>query len=379
MKINLKGSSDETTKVKSEKTKKSSKLGKKGKIQTDVVTNLDDLLISDDQEEVKVKKKKVKLKDSLGKLIKKPELSDPLLAQDIDYEEQLVFKTAEEQEAEVHMYFDAGMSLNEIEAAEYKKAKKELLIAEAKKIEQDRQDFIDSFRKPNTIFGFLGYTAGICAYLYYISNQVVFSLLIAIVLGVMLTYWMVYKENQLSLYQHDLHELQNVASDIEFESQTGKNALQILDKIRKKYKGRVGADLDYTYTKLLSETVLDTTNFYDYDFKAFNLFLRNFNIWYKEGGNTKALFTKAIDNISFELVQRDRLFKMNKGKRTSEMMVVMIALITPVLIKIFGGESYYQFLGLPMSVAILNIIFIFMVINTVTTIQKRVLDLKIRG
>lgn len=28
-----------------------------------------------------------------------------------------------------------------------------------------------------------------------------------------------------------------------------------------------------------------------------------------------------------------------------------------VLIKIFGGESYYQFLGKPIAVAILNIIF----------------------
>lgn len=55
-------------------------------------------------------------------------------------------------------------------------------------------------------------------------------------------------------------------------------------RFAKSIKGRVGADLDYTYTKLLSDTILDRTNFYDYDFKAFNLFLRNFNIWYKEKG-----------------------------------------------------------------------------------------------
>ena len=374
MKINLK------EKDKSEKGKglalNKKKLGKtltKAK-EEDVINNLDALLAEVPEEEVVVTKKKKSLN-----LFKKPKIKDPLVAADVDYTEELVVLTAEEKEAEIHSYFDSGLSLDAIEEAEYKKAKKELRLAEARKQAQDRQDFIDSFRKPNTIFGFLGITLGAFTYLYFCAGQLIFSFLVAAYIGVQMTYWFIYKENQLKIYQHDLHELQGVASDIEFEAQTGKNALQILDKIRPKYKGRVGADLDYTYTKLLSETILDTTYFYDYDFKAFDLFMRNFNIWYKEGGNTRALFTKSIDNISFELIQRDKLFKMNKGKRSTEMLVVMISLMTPIMIKLFGGDSYNQFMGYPLAVAVINVLFMLMVVKTVVGIQKKVLDIKIRG
>ena len=69
-----------------------------------------------------------------------------------------------EEEREIQEYFKQGLTLEEIGTIEYRKAKRQLIKAEAEKKEQDRIDFFESFTQPKTIFGFFGFYLANFAY-----------------------------------------------------------------------------------------------------------------------------------------------------------------------------------------------------------------------
>lgn len=285
-----------------------------------------------------------------------------------------------EEEREIQEYFKQGLTLDEIETIEYRKAKRQLIKAEAEKKEQDRIDFFESFTQPKTILGFFGFYLANFGYLFYLSNQFAFSLLIGAIGAWYLTKWFIYKEFQMDIRERELHDLEAVATEISFESQAGKNVYMTLETIlaKEKYRGRVKADLDYTFNTLVTETVLDVTNFETYEFTPFNLFLRNVSIWYTEGVPVKHLFEKAINNINFELVNRD-LLRNNLAKQLkTELVSVGIALAMPAAIRMAAPAQFAIAVGKPIPWVILITIFYAGQIATVVSLKKKALNVTIR-
>ena len=285
-----------------------------------------------------------------------------------------------EEEREIQEYFKQGLTLDEIETIEYRKAKRQLIKAEAEKKEQDRIDFFESFTQPKTIFGFFGFYLANFGYLFFLSNQFAFSLLIGAIGAWFLTKWFIFKEFQMDIRERELHDLEAVATEISFESQAGKNVYMTLESLlaKEKYRGRVKADLDYTFNTLVTETVLDVTNFETYEFTPFNLFLRNVSIWYTEGVPVKHLFEKSINNINFELVNRD-LLRNNLAKQLkTELVSVGIALAMPAAIRMAAPAQFAIAVGKPIPWAILISIFYAGQIATVISLKKKALNVSIR-
>ena len=285
-----------------------------------------------------------------------------------------------EEEREIQEYFKQGLTLDEIETIEYRKAKRQLIKATAEKKEQDRIDFFESFTQPKTIFGFFGFYLANFAYLFFLSNQFAYSLLLGAIGAWYLTKWFIYKEFQTDIRERELHDLEAVATEISFESQAGKNVYMTLETIlsKDKYRGRVKADLDYTFNTLVTATVLDVTNFETYEFTPFNLFLRNVSIWYTEGVPVKHLFEKAINNINFELVNRD-LLRNNLAKQLkTELVSVGIALAMPAAIRFAAPAQFAIAVGKPIPWAILITIFYAGQVATVISLKKKALNVAIR-
>ena len=285
-----------------------------------------------------------------------------------------------EEEREIQEYFKQGLTLEEIETIEYRKAKRQLIKASAEKQEQDRIDFFESFTQPKTIFGFFGFYIVNFGYLYFLSNQLAFSLLVSVIGSWYLTKWFIYKEFQTDIRERELHDLEAVATEISFESQAGKNVYMTLETIlaKEKYRGRVKADLKYTFNTLVTETVLDVTNFETYEFTPFNLFLRNVSIWYTEGVPVKHLFEKAINNINFELVNRD-LLRNNLAKQLrTELVSLGIALAMPAAIRFAAADQFAIAAGKPIPWVILITIFYAGQIATAVSLKKKSLNISIR-
>lgn len=284
------------------------------------------------------------------------------------------------EEDDVRNYFKQGLSLDEIEAIEYRKSKRESLKVQAQKEAQDKIDFLDSFSRPSTVFGFMLFYIVSVAYLNFLTGQMAYSILVSIVGAYLLTKWYLFKEHQIEVKESDLKALEALASDISFEAQSGKNVYNTFRSIIEKdnYDGRVEADIKYTYNILNQETELDLTNFETYNFTPFNLFLRNVSIWYTEGVPVKELFDKSIANINFELVKRDELRTMHKKQLIQELITVAITLIMPAVTRLASPDQYLVAMGKPIALTILISIFYFAQIYIITSIKKKSLDIDIR-
>lgn len=289
-------------------------------------------------------------------------------------------KSKMDEETDVRNYFKQGLSLDEIEAIEYRKSKRESLKVQAQKEAQDKIDFLDSFSRPSTVFGFMLFYIVSVAYLNFLTGQMAYSILVSIVGAYLLTKWYLFKEHQIEVKESDLKALEALASDISFEAQAGKNVYNTFSTIIEKdnYDGRVEADIKYTYNILNQETELDLTNFETYNFTPFNLFLRNVSIWYTEGVPVKELFDKSIANINFELVKRDELRSMHKKQLIQELITVAITLVMPAVTRLASPDQYLVAMGKPVALTILISIFYFAQIYIITSVKKKSLDIDIR-
>lgn len=286
-----------------------------------------------------------------------------------------------EEENEIKQYYEMGLSMEEIERREYLKARKEAMKAEVDKQKQDRADFFESFSQPTTIFGFLGFYAVNVFYLWLLTGQIGFALLIGLLGAYQLTKWFIFKEHQLDIQEGDLKQLEGLANDISFESQAGKNVYRTLQSIQAKegnYFGRVEDDIRYTYKTLERETELDLTNFETYQFTPFNLFLRNVSIWYTEGVPVKQMFDKSIKHISFELVQRNKLRLMLKKGLNQELLASFISLMMPVVLRFAAPAQYRILMAQPLSLTILVFVFYILQLKVISGMKKRSLDITIR-
>ena len=293
-------------------------------------------------------------------------------------EERRVSKLEEEQQ--IQEYFKQGYTLEEIEAIEYRKAKRETVKAQAQKDAQDRIDFLDSFTSPKTIFGFILFYIVNVIYINVISGQIGFSILLGLFGAYILTKWFIFKESQLDQRQKDLEDLESLATDISFEAQSGKNVYTTFQALLDKdeYDGRVEADIKYTFDVLNTETELDVTNFESYNFTPFNLFLRNVGIWYTEGVPVREMFDKTISNINFDLVKRDELRERHKKKLWGELMTTVVSLAMPVVVRFAAPAQYELAMGQPIALALIVGVFYILQVLTISSMKKKSLDIDIR-
>lgn len=274
-------------------------------------------------------------------------------------------------------YADEGISLEELEAEERVRQRKEFAKAKVARKKEERKMFIQSFSSPTTLVAFILFTVVSFGYLTWLNNIPVASAVLAVIGGIWMTYWFVYKQGILDIEQQELQDLSNFASQINFHMQNGKNVADTLEYIKDDYSGRVGADIEFTYSKLMSDGELVTSNFDHYNFTAFNVFARNLQIAYHDGIEPKKLFKFPLNNINFEWVERNKLLLKNMAQKKQEFMGVAIAALIPCSLRLAASQVFTEYLGYPLVAVILSLIVYFGMVKVIVGVQKVALDVSV--
>lgn len=274
-------------------------------------------------------------------------------------------------------YADEGISLEDLEAEERVRQRKEFAKAKVTRKKEERKMFIQSFSSPTTLVAFILFTVVSFGYLTWLNNVPIASAVLAIIGGIWMTYWFVYKQGILDIEQQELQDLSNFASQINFHMQNGKNVADTLEYIKGDYSGRVGADIEFTYSKLMSDGELVTSNFDQYNFTAFNVFARNLQIAYHDGIEPKKLFKFPLNNINFEWVERNKLLLKNMAQKKQEFMSVAIAALIPCSLRIAASQVFTEYLGYPLVAVILSLIVYFGMVKVIVGVQKVAMDVSV--
>lgn len=272
---------------------------------------------------------------------------------------------------------DDSLSIEELEQRERIRQRQELARAEIERKKAERKAFLESFKTVGTLSWFFIYSAVGTFYIWWMTNQIIPAILVSFIGAYLLTFWFYYKQNELIREEREFKELTNIATQINFNMQNGKNVADTLEYIKDDYEGRVGADLNYTYSKLMAEGELVTDNFVKYNFKSFDIFLRNLQIAYHDGVEPKKLFKFPLSNINFEAIERDNLWTKNQASKKQEMMTMAIGIFIPFSLRLFAKEVFMAYLGHPLA-SIIGATLIYLVfVWLATRLQKTALDVAV--
>ncbi len=278
---------------------------------------------------------------------------------------------------DVEEYYDDSLSIEELEQRERIRQRQELAKAEMEKKKADRKAFIESFKTVGTIGWFVFFSILSTGYMWWLCGLLIPSILIGMIGGTRLTYWFYFRNNVLKQEEEEFKSLTNIATQINFNMQNGKNVADTLEFIKDDYDGRIGADLNYTYSKLMVEGELITENFEKYGFTSFDIFLRNLQIAYHDGIDSKQLFKFPLSNINYEAIERDNLARKNRASRKQEMFTMGIAVFIPFSLRLFAKEVFMAYLGYPLPAFILATIVYFAFVFIATHLQKVALDVSV--
>lgn len=278
---------------------------------------------------------------------------------------------------DIDNFEDSSLSIEELEQRERIRQREELAEAEMDRKRAERSAFWESFKTSGTIVNYLVYTVLSTVYVYYLSGVLIPSILVALGGSLIITYWFYFKKNLLEVEEQEFKDLTNVAIQINFNMQNGKNVADTLEYIKDDYDGRIGADLNYTYSKLMSDGELVTENFEEYGFTSFDIFMRNLQIAYHDGVDAKKLFKFPLSNINFEAIERNNLYIKNKASKFQEMVTLGIGVFIPASIRIFASEVYMAFLGYPVISIIFSTVIYFAFIMIAKHLQKLALDVSV--
>ena len=299
--------------------------------------------------------------------------------EDIDNEEELDLMTRQETEQEVDNLYNSGMDLEDIERIEYRRSAKLARQTEYRAKVQDRTDFIQAMLTPNMIIGYIVVYIISVLYLWYATGQIAFALIVSLVGSIVIVYWFIYQENKLKLRQAELNELESLARDITMQADIARNTYEVIQKIAEKYNsGRVGNDMNMMYNKLRETGEIDTSRFSLYNFTPIEIFMRNLEIWYSEGADTRTIFTRSVNDITFELLKRDELHKSLKQAMLTESITVILGALFPIIIRLSAGRVYSVLLGLPVAASIMMLLHYIGIIWVAISLKKRAMDIDIR-
>lgn len=297
----------------------------------------------------------------------------------IDPEEELEVMSREETDRQVESLYSSGMDIEDIERIEYRRSAKLSRQMEYRAKVQDRADFLQALVTPSVIIGYLLFYIASTVYLWFTTGQIAFALIVSLIGSVVLVYWYVYQENKLSIKQEELAELESLARDITMQADVSSNTYAVIAKMAEKYnKGRIGNDVNMMFQKLKETGTLDTTRFNLYNFTPIELFMRNLEIWYTEGANTRRIFTRSVNNITFEILKRDELRKTNKGMLLQELVTTIMGASFPVVIRLTASSVYSVMIGMPFVSSIIMTGFYAGIVWVAISLKKRSLDIEIR-
>lgn len=207
---------------------------------------------------------------------------------------------------------------------------------------------VRGFRKFFNGFETAGYllciTLIISAYIFLLTQQVFVSLVVGVIGSVFTFHHSVFLPKQTMREQALLEELQKYSTTMTFYLQAGHNVFSSLEMSKRNLDQQIQGDIQRTIDILQREAVLDTSHFKKYNFSAIDIFHQILDVKYQVGGSAKDLFTQVNQNVNFEIVKRDELFRRKGYVKKKLYLMMAIVLGIPVLLATLANELYAQFL-----------------------------------
>lgn len=215
------------------------------------------------------------------------------------------------------------------------------------------------------------------AYLYYITKNALVSIITGVITSLFIFRYTVVLAKEKAREIYYLKELQKYTTNMTFYLQSGYNILNSLELSKERLDKEIQKDIDKIIDTLTKEAKLDTDHFKKYHFSSINLFHKQLEIMYEAGGNPRELFDKVNQNINFEIVKRDELFRKKAALKNQVLLMMVMVLSIPLFLAFSSKQLYNMFLStgaLPIATNI--ILFVLLIINLII-VQKSANDTSI--
>lgn len=213
-------------------------------------------------------------------------------------------------------------------------------------------------------------------YIFIISDNTSFSILVATVAAIVCFMAFTYEPYKLFRYQFLLNELGKYTRNVSFYLKTSgtnpvialRNTMDVLDPEVQKDVGKLIKSIEDTAT-------LETEQFKKYKFSPLDIFHQILEIKYHHGTDKKA-FDRVNHRISNELINRDETFRKKKYVRSQVLSIMGLALAIPVMVKYMVGDMYVDFLSSALSLIVIAV-FYGILLMVAYLLQKSVCDISL--
>lgn len=215
-------------------------------------------------------------------------------------------------------------------------------------------------------------------YLSYLTNNVIYSIIMSVVLTAFLLFVFIVPNRKLRRYQGNLQDLLKYVTNMIFFLQTGSNVLSALENVKKTVGEDVKKDIEKTIRKLKEGAELDTSHFKKYEFPALDQFHQNLFIKYEQGGDAKDLFSQIQGNMVFELKKRDELRKKRTGLALNIYILLGLVWLMGLILRLVVTDLWFIFLEYQLASLGIITVTMLLIMFTMRQTQKHALDISVR-
>ncbi len=211
-----------------------------------------------------------------------------------------------------------------------------------------------------------------------ISKNMILSIIFGLIGGWACFHAIAVLNRQTRRYQLQLKALNHYASGTVFKLKSNLNVPDALKAIASNIHPSIQKDVQKLIMDIDKNQTISANHFLKYDFAAIDIFHQILEIRYEFGGKAADLFHQILQDIAFEIKERDKLYR--KKKIASIQVFMMIAMVAsiPVLLRFMAKEVYQVFLSLQISIPILITFHIVLLFN-IHFLQKATIDISINN
>lgn len=215
-------------------------------------------------------------------------------------------------------------------------------------------------------------------YQYYLSQNLISSILFGVFGGVILFISIFLKNRKTRIMQIQMKELNKYASCVVFKLKSSQNVISSIKGIIELLEGQVKLDVQILIDHLDNVQEIKTEHFHRYKFPSINIFHQILEIKYFYGGRATDLFHQILKDMAFELKKRDELVR--KKSLISIQIYLMTAIVAslPLVLKVLSSEIYTTFASMASSQIIITLFHLFIILH-IHFLQKAKNDISIRA
>lgn len=197
------------------------------------------------------------------------------------------------------------------------------------------------------------YTAIGGVYLWFLTENVFVSVLIGIIGAFFLFYATNIIHKQMEMEQTELDGINKYVTIMVASLKTGSNVLQALRFTHDKVDEVIQKPIRRAIESIIEDGQIDLEDFQQFGFTALDVFHKNLEVIFYNGGDPNEIFRSTTEDINQELTYRDKLKRFKGYTAKEEYMSMGIILAIPLML-VSNDIIYDAFLALPIIPYVLS-------------------------